>query len=512
MSPDASRSEEKFSPLVKPVEVNWGLRPQLTVEGWMQREKKAKEEISSIEGKSRFDLISSDPSATVRCYLTEEHGWIPELRNKANNVQKGIKTRLDSVFANKNTRGELFRADAPTVKILKERYAPTGAYPNPESPGVTVVLTQPTEENSAGNLFTGDTEKPTLVRRVIANKTIEPNQPEELDLTEPLPFRSHTTHAMTIAYFNDDQWQSQTVPNADISENPWSGHYADGFITGIIAYKDQDGGLYVFRLDEHVARAARDAKARNFPELTEEVIREMIISQLKADSRFVPEMGGPNRYYLRLIAEHDNPGPPLAGAKRKALLLGTPVGPYRNKVMLDIVIPDDPRPITPGLGNVKHQNNYAAACESFAKAKNGNPNIDECLFVNDGQLQEGASANYIVIKGNKAFMQAPDRTDILPGITLKTAKELLAARGYEIYETNISLDDLQGADTVLCTGSAMGIRGVNSVQKADGTTVFKSKFEGQTDTLVEELRNNYDAILANRNSNPNLQGWMQRVA
>jgi hypothetical protein len=218
-----------------------------------------------------------------------------------------------------------------TIKALNELETQRGTYPKPANPGVKVILTQPTPENSAGTLFTGQPDRPTLARRVINDKTLVPKTPESLDFEDNLPFKSHITDAMTIGYFDGKRWETQTVPNSESSENPWVGHYSDGFITGIIAYKNpKDNGLYVFRLDEHVARAARDAKARNFPELTEDVIREMIISQLKADSRFVPEMGGQNRYYLRLIAEHDNPGPPLAGPRRKAFLLGTPVGPYRD--------------------------------------------------------------------------------------------------------------------------------------------------------------------------------------
>ena len=79
-----------------------------------------------------------------------------------------------------------------------------------------------------------------------------------------------------------------------------------------------------------------------------------------------------------------------------------------------------------------------------------------------GVLTEAPGSNIFVVKGGKALTPAKGG---LEGITRLTALELCREVGLEVYETDVTTDDLIGADEAFLTSSAGGILPVSAVNK-----------------------------------------------
>lgn len=91
----------------------------------------------------------------------------------------------------------------------------------------------------------------------------------------------------------------------------------------------------------------------------------------------------------------------------------------------------------------------------------------EAILIRDGLVTEGAASNVFVVKANRISTPPKDRT-ILPGVTRDLLVELLHQAGLNCVETEITEQQLHGADEIWITGSLAGIA---PVVKLDGKPI-----------------------------------------
>lgn len=87
------------------------------------------------------------------------------------------------------------------------------------------------------------------------------------------------------------------------------------------------------------------------------------------------------------------------------------------------------------------------------------------LLIDSGEVLEAAWASVFAVRSGALFTPPLDGR-ILPGVTRATTIELARARGIEVLERSLPLDELRAADEVFLTNS---IRGVELVGSVDGT-------------------------------------------
>jgi para-aminobenzoate synthetase / 4-amino-4-deoxychorismate lyase len=89
----------------------------------------------------------------------------------------------------------------------------------------------------------------------------------------------------------------------------------------------------------------------------------------------------------------------------------------------------------------------------------------------DGAVLEASRANVFAVRNGTLFTPPADGR-IVPGIARRRTIELANARGQDVHEEQLSLDDLFAADEVFLTNS---VRGVEPVRSIDGRDVPQIK-------------------------------------
>ncbi len=369
---------------------------------------------------------------------------------------------------------------------------------------------------------------------------------------QEIDFEGIASDNQTIAFYDPAQkkWTAQTVPFGMLGTHPYDArnHYINGFFTGIIAY-EIDGGVYIFRLDEHIKRALRDAKKTQFPNVDEAMLYEMTKAQLSADKRWIPnahknidnpetgEKGIGNRHYFRIFASPTHLGPKISkpGKARNKMIsaIGTAAGPYKDKDMLNVILRGS-RPVNPAFAANKYSGNYQAAMDNLHPYLiNG---YDEGMFtagtdqtIEGRRLQEGSGCNYIIVKygkeGQSPTMLIPNpqnHSDILPGITCKSVAELAESYGFNVEWKDVSVSDLDGADEVLATGTAMSVRGVGKIdwntgeKDQEGKAIMKALFDRNSQQSMGEvgqrLSEDMKRIMRREHPDARFNDWMQKIA
>jgi branched-chain amino acid aminotransferase len=90
--------------------------------------------------------------------------------------------------------------------------------------------------------------------------------------------------------------------------------------------------------------------------------------------------------------------------------------------------------------------------------------LDEAIMLDQsGYVAEGTGENLFVARGN--VIKTPAITNILGGITRRTAIQILEHLGYTVIETQFGRDALYVADEIFMTGTAAEITPVREVDR-----------------------------------------------
>ena len=277
-------------------------------------------------------------------------------------------------------------------------------------------------------------------------------------------------------------------------------HYGLGVFEGVRAYKTEELGTCIFRLNEHTDRLFRSAHI-----LTMDMpFDKETLNQAQKD---VVRENGLEEGYLRPMCFYGSEGMGLRadGLKTHVMVAAWEWPSYMDPEAMHRGIKVRTSSYTRHHVNItmckaKANGNYINSMLALKEALEGG--ADEALMLdNEGYVAEGSGENVFIVRDDKIY--TPDLTSCLEGITRATIFALAEELGYTVREKRITRDEVYIADEAFFTGTAAE---VVPIREVDGRTIGS----GARGPLTEKLQAMYfDSVRGARPQNPQ---WLAPVA
>ena len=235
-------------------------------------------------------------------------------------------------------------------------------------------------------------------------------------------------------------------------------HYGVGVFEGVRAYNTENGPA-IFRVKEHTERLFEAAKIVNIdiPYSTAEIIeaQKTVLLKNNFDEAYIRPIIYLGNESLGLRAEDLSVNVIIAAwewpsymdpeSKQKGISVAkSPYKQYKN----------------PNWSNYKitgtYVNSIVALQDAVAKG------ADEALILdNDGYISEGSGENIFFLKDG--LIMTPTTKNCLNGITRQTVIDLAKQQGINVVEREIYPDEIQKADEIFLTGSAVEVTPVGKI-------------------------------------------------
>ncbi|MEH8021422.1 branched-chain amino acid aminotransferase [Rheinheimera metallidurans] len=321
------------------------------------------------------------------------------------------------------------------------------------------------------------------------------------------------TPEMIISRFNSNGWSTpEVVASNSINLHPGAHvlHYASTCFEGLKAFKHADGSIYIFRMEQNVARLQQSSALLTLPKVDTAMLRQMILDIVKRYAVDVPTP--PGSMYIRPthIGTEASIGKAAAPSLESMLyVLLSPVGDYfaGGSKALRLLLEDNAR-CASHMGMVKSGGNYASALQPIIKAR-ATVNADQVLFCPNGDVQETGAANFLLFDGNEIITKALD-SSFLHGITRDSILTLARDRGMKVSERELTVDEL--LERVQKPGTEAALSGTAAVLTPVGTLIHNGKDyavgSGTSDT-TNALRQALNDI--QWGSAEDKHGWLTKV-
>ena len=233
--------------------------------------------------------------------------------------------------------------------------------------------------------------------------------------------------------------------------------YGDGVFDTLVA---KNG--YVFKLDDHMERLFRSAKAVKIDvQKSKEEVKSLIVEAIKRNEL--------RDCYVKIVITRGVAWVPLMSSKEEphttiVIFVSPPVGVVSDenirkgaKLLSTTIKRNHPESLDPRIKSVNYQANVLMRREAVEGG------ADEAVSYGfDGYVAEGGGDNIWIVK-NKVLM-TPGH-GVLEGITRETVIEIAQQLGYSAMTTNINKYDLYQADEVFLSSTAGGIIPVIEVDR-----------------------------------------------
>ncbi len=260
-----------------------------------------------------------------------------------------------------------------------------------------------------------------------------------------------TDHMFVMNYDEGKGWNDpRVVPYGPISLEPSAMvfHYAQEVFEGLKAYKAADGRILLFRPDENFKRLNASNERLCIPPIDEELALEGLKELIKIEKGWVPSACDTSLYIRPFIIATDPHLGVRPGKHYLFIIILSPVGPYYPEGLNPVKIYVETkyvRAVKGGTGHIKTGGNYAASLKSQAEAKG--LNYTQVLWLDGVErkyIEEVGTMNVFFKIGEEIVTPALEGS-ILPGITRKSAIELMRSWGLKVNERRISIDELAEA-------------------------------------------------------------------
>ncbi len=258
-------------------------------------------------------------------------------------------------------------------------------------------------------------------------------------------FGSLFTDHMLIADCVNGIWQTpEIIPFGEIGFNPAlaSLHYGQSIFEGMKAFKDDEGGVRMFRPLENFKRFNISAERMCMAQVPEDIFIGGLEELLRLDAAWVPQ-GEDNSLYLRpfMFASDVYLGvrPSL---NYRFMIIMSPAGKYYSGAPKVKVETEFIRAAEGGVGYAKCAGNYAA---SLYPAKLAQQQGYTQLLWTDAKehkyFEESGTMNAFFVKDGKLITPATSST-ILKGITRDTLIQIAGSLGIVVEERKVSVVEI----------------------------------------------------------------------
>ena len=327
-----------------------------------------------------------------------------------------------------------------------------------------------------------------------------------------------TDHMFVMNYTEGQGWHDpRIVPFQNISLSPAAMvyHYGQEMFEGLKAYKNPDGGVYLFRPDMNAKRTNNTNDRLVIPQIPVEDFVQAVSAVVDVDRDWIPTEPGTSLYIRPFIIATDEF---LGVAPSKTYLfmvILSPSGAYYESGLapVGIWIEDEyVRAVRGGIGYAKTGGNYAASL--IAQQKAHDAGFSQVLWLDGVErkyIEEVGAMNIFFKIGGKVVTPMLNGS-ILPGITRDSTIQLCKSWGYEVEERKISAEELLQAhadgtlEEVFGTGTAAVISPVGKLRYQDEVMTIQ---DGTTGPLSLKL---YETITGIQTGVlPDENGWRVKV-
>ena len=259
-----------------------------------------------------------------------------------------------------------------------------------------------------------------------------------------------TDHMLVMDYENGAWKEPEIVPYAPFQIAPATNilHYAQGIFEGAKAYKNSEGKITVFRIDDNFTRMNKSATRLCMPNFDAKVVKEALFELIKIEKDWIPTAPGTALYIRPTLIANDEVLGVHASKKYKFFIILSPVGAYYAHGLqpTKILVEENyVRASIGGTGEAKCMGNYAASLlgGELANAKG----YDQALWLDGNEhkyVEEVGSMNMFFVIGDEVVTPALVGS-ILDGITRRSCIAVLKKYGYKVSERRISMDEIVDA-------------------------------------------------------------------
>jgi branched-chain amino acid aminotransferase len=293
-------------------------------------------------------------------------------------------------------------------------------------------------------------------------------------------------------------------------------HYAQTVFEGLKAYRSRQGAIHLFRADDNAERFDRSARRLALPELPPGAFLEAVQALVALDHEWVPRAPG-TALYIRptMIATEPHLGVRPATEVLFFVIAG-PVGPYYAEGFAPVRITVTERYVRAapgGLGAVKTGANYAASLLAAMEAQAAGYSQVLWLDAVERRYVEEVGSMNILFKIAGEVIAPTSADSVLPGITVRSALELLRAWGVPVQVRPLAIDEVLAAheagtlEEVFGTGTAAVISPVGLLDYQGRAHTIAG---GGTGPLAQRLFEELTGIQYGERPDP--FGWMRPVA
>ncbi len=327
-----------------------------------------------------------------------------------------------------------------------------------------------------------------------------------------------TDHMFNMDYSVEKGWHNPRIePYAPLVMAPSTMvlHYGQGVFEGMKAYRNQQGGVQLFRPRENFKRLNASNRKLCIPEIDEAFALEALKQLLTVEKDWIPSAPGTSLYIRPTIIATD----PFLGVRAsftyRFFIILSPVGAYYaegfNPVKI-MVTKEHVRAVRGGVGDTKTLGNYAASLLAGDKAhRAGYTQVLWLDGVEQKYVEEVGAMNIFFVIGDELITPMLSGS-ILPGITRDSVLELGRSWGMTVSERKISIDDVIDAHAsgqlkeIFGSGTAAVISPVGELKYEDKVITVA---DGQVGPMAHKFFQTLQEIQYGTIEDPS--GWVEPV-
>ena len=329
-----------------------------------------------------------------------------------------------------------------------------------------------------------------------------------------LSFGNTYTDHMLVCDFKNGTWNTPKIlPYGPITLDPSSKifHYGQSIFEGMNAYKDDSGGVWLFRPLENWKRLNRSAKRLAIPELPESHFMEGLVSLLQLDKDWVPKNPGSSLYIRPFMFASGTGFHASPADEYKFIIALAPSGAYFSGKVKVKIEETYSRAANGGVGYAKAGGNYAG--QFYPTQLAVEKGYQQVIWTDDNEHKyiEEAGAMNVFVRINDVLVTAPTNDRILDGITRKSILDIAKGEGIPTEVRKISVDEVVESAK---NESLKEMFGAGTAAVVSPIAAFGYQ---QKDYELPEISNGYATLLKNRitdiqyNRADDPYGWRYKV-
>jgi len=275
--------------------------------------------------------------------------------------------------------------------------------------------------------------------------------------------------------FKDGSWQNPTIrPYGPLTISPAAKvfHYGQAVFEGMKAYKDDDGGVFLFRPQENFERINKSSKRMAIPEFPQELFFGALHQLLELDRDWVkPGLG--NSLYIRPFAMATQVGVSASTSDEyKFMIILSPAQAYYTGAVKVVIAESFSRAADGGVGFAKAAGNYGAQFYPTNLAREKGFQQVIWTDANEHKYLEEAGTMNVFFRINDTLLTAPTNDRILDGITRKSVIALAKRMGISVDIRRLTVSELVAASK---EGSLKEIFGAGTAAVISPVSAFSYK-------------------------------------